>query len=501
MRNGNIGKIAVHSSLRKREKFNFSHDVNTTADFGDCQPLMCRMVQANSKSKVGLESLVRLAPMLDPTFGRISYKSWHYFVRMTDLTRNFTALMSQTSVTRKNGSEFKPTRLPHMNLGELSAMILFGAHCTIWQRKGGNPDNIDEPDSGDNIMRYELPKDDNILTSSEILDGCLRASYTNPSDRWIDWFSDVRYLGGYSGAKLNLGALTGQYSGWLNGTRRIIIPLSNPTRESLFDYAYSSGAPDDYNYSGLDVSPVSLESADEVITCVLTDGSNTKHSLAFAFRLSSYGKRLRKILLGLGYQIDFFSGTPVCLMPLMAYFKAYYDVFGLLLYENWENTACCKLLELYDQTNVDDFADCFAYVSNPDVTQSAQAFNKYWIEFLDDLSFTYVTDAQDWVSAHTRSIGVAPVPTQGFIDSFMSTQNSPTSAVTVPAENTETSYSVNQQAFINRVFHGKLDSDLLKILAMNTNRETIAGKRVIELCRLQGLGDFVDKMKPSRAWQ
>ena len=63
-----------------------------------------------------------------------------------------------------------------------------------------------------------------------------------------------------------------------------------------------------------------------------------KSVIHFAFRLSNFGKRLRKILMGLGYQIDFRAKNEVSILPLFAYYKAYFDSFGLTLYQNYLHT-------------------------------------------------------------------------------------------------------------------------------------------------------------------
>lgn len=57
MNNNKIGSIAVKTAARPRARFNFSHDVNTTSDFGFVQPLMCKMLVPGSKTTLGTESL------------------------------------------------------------------------------------------------------------------------------------------------------------------------------------------------------------------------------------------------------------------------------------------------------------------------------------------------------------------------------------------------------------------------------------------------------------
>ena len=64
-------KVSV-SGVKKRQQFDLSHDVNTTSNFGFCQPLLCKEMMPNSKISTRLNTMVRLAPMPVPTYGRLS---------------------------------------------------------------------------------------------------------------------------------------------------------------------------------------------------------------------------------------------------------------------------------------------------------------------------------------------------------------------------------------------------------------------------------------------
>ena len=57
MKTSNLGNVAVSTATRKREKFNLTHDVNTTCGFGETQPLVCRLLPPNTKSKMSVETI------------------------------------------------------------------------------------------------------------------------------------------------------------------------------------------------------------------------------------------------------------------------------------------------------------------------------------------------------------------------------------------------------------------------------------------------------------
>ena len=71
MKNNQISKISMKSSRRKMAKFNLSHDISTTFGFGEMQPTICRFMLPDSKATMQSDSLIRLAPMNVPTFGRL----------------------------------------------------------------------------------------------------------------------------------------------------------------------------------------------------------------------------------------------------------------------------------------------------------------------------------------------------------------------------------------------------------------------------------------------
>ena len=70
-----IPKISLGTSSKKKYTRRVDFDNNTTMEFGFVQPLMSKLLEANSNINVSYKQLVRLAPMPCPTFGRISLDS------------------------------------------------------------------------------------------------------------------------------------------------------------------------------------------------------------------------------------------------------------------------------------------------------------------------------------------------------------------------------------------------------------------------------------------
>ncbi|QRV61887.1 major capsid protein [Microvirus sp.] len=83
----------------KRSYFDLTHDVNTTADFGFCQPTLVREFYKDCKINLKTKEFVRLGAMPCPTFGRIEVKTHTAFVPVKETFLAYDYLQAQKSVT------------------------------------------------------------------------------------------------------------------------------------------------------------------------------------------------------------------------------------------------------------------------------------------------------------------------------------------------------------------------------------------------------------------
>lgn len=457
MKTAKIGKIKETLAKIPRSRFNFAHDVNTTAGFGDLQPLQCKMLIPGSKTTCSVESLVRMSPLVRPCFGRIKYKMWHSFVGMSDLLPQFTeALLAGTTISR-GSSTFVPSYMPHMPLGVLSLIILTGAKMTHYYKAGGDSDST-------LTLQNNIGANDRSAFGASIDTQSVQVQFVQSSA------ASRPGLGFNFGKPINNGFHFGY-----NTSYPIWIGLN-------VTYNASTGSGSFCNPADVQVP---IKSADYVIGN--TDNSYTNY---YAFELSSFGKRLRKILLGCGYQIDFTSTAEVSLMPLFAYFKAYFDSFGLCLYDNWESTNCAKLLSYIDYNNKPDVFANYGTDSSFAVTLSS---------FFADLGSCFVTEEQNFVSAHMRS----PTVSSGGANNFFTVVADPDgtgnpSLNSYGMGHSNTSNELNTSGDVGHIVPGTLSYlqiDALKKLYLWTNRNTMAGRKIADLLRAQGFGDYVDSCK------
>lgn len=127
-------KVSV-SGVKKRQLFDLSHDVNTTSNFGFCQPLFCKEMMPNSKISTRLNTMVRLAPMPVPTYGRLSLRTYNCFVPYTDLLENFDNFLA-SQIYNSPIAAYIPTALPQINNNFLVNFLMYNSYWTVYKRSG-----------------------------------------------------------------------------------------------------------------------------------------------------------------------------------------------------------------------------------------------------------------------------------------------------------------------------------------------------------------------------
>ena len=147
-------QIKVPKSGFRRSRFNWSHDVNTTFSWGEVQPTQCKLLIPGSKTTMSAQNLIRLAPMVAPTFGRVKYKTFNQFVAMEEVFPNFAELMAQEPVYRVTGGAKVPQSLPYTKLGLLSSWVLHGARATLYYVDPSSSDPAQDAADGRYMTQY-----------------------------------------------------------------------------------------------------------------------------------------------------------------------------------------------------------------------------------------------------------------------------------------------------------------------------------------------------------
>ena len=124
---------------------------------------------------------------------------------------------------------------------------------------------------------------------------------------------------------------------------------------------------------------------------ILYSDSESRKDYMFCFQFSARAKRLRKAFLGLGYSLNGEDNKLVSIAPLLAYYKAYYDYFGLTRDIQFEQTNCFKIIQYIWDYNV-NFFQLIGHVSSQPLS--------IFILFLRDFQNLYYTDASSYIAAH-----------------------------------------------------------------------------------------------------
>lgn len=149
----------------------------------------------------------------------------------------------------------------------------------------------------------------------------------------------------------------------------------------------------------LALAPDFVVPSDSAISPLMSDyiveddfaNDTTDTTYLFCFQFSTRAKHLRKQLLGLGYSLNGEDNKPVSIAPILAYYKAYYDYFGLTRDIQFEQTNCFKIIGL-----VWEYVTNF-YQLDGSVSQSNLLL---FINFLRDFVNLYYTDASSYIAAH-----------------------------------------------------------------------------------------------------
>ena len=110
------------------------------------------------------------------------------------------------------------------------------------------------------------------------------------------------------------------------------------------DYMKLPKSSDSVHFPSL--GPVSFFSADYIVPVYNTLTGYTSPYGFICFRYSNYARNLRKQFVGLGYGLQLEDNTSVSFAPLLAFYKTYFDTFGLTRVKAFESTSCYALIRL-----------------------------------------------------------------------------------------------------------------------------------------------------------
>ena len=190
-------------------------------------------------------------------------------------------------------------------------------------------------------------------------------------------------------------------------------------------------------------------------------------------RLNNAGKRLYKIFKGLGYSLDPLNTNRVSVLPIFAFYKAWYDKYFPARMSNWQSTDCFRLIDLIYSYGYVDFLN---FVSP-----------QFWKGFVASLSDCWYTYETDFVSANIDKPASNVSGDVNIPNTTMTSASSYSNGVMTPASGQPYVWASN----------GLVTSAQLQILSRLTrfvNKNSIIGGRIYDYLKVHFGQDTIDAM-------
>ena len=318
-------KFQVKKSNAKRHRHHYNIKNSTTSDFKTVQPLFSRFLMPTSHVKGSVDQFVRMSPLVYPAFGDVNMHASSDFVPIEQVYPPFMAFMSQQYYTpatmnaaaSTESLSFIPQVLPCIANCHL-ARILYG--ITYVGTSGGSVSPFA------NTRSYT-----SMFYSGRNFEEMSASAQRTPFREWYDTNTDsvAKYV---KGDAINENDFTSFESDYIDLAKSVyngdvsmddaVMAIDEIPSNASFPEAYGMA---DYIY-------------------VQSRADSNFPSTTTISVLTPKGQALRKVLLGLGYNPSVDDGSRVSILPLLAYYKAYFDRFYPKRGIDWSQTYCCKLI-------------------------------------------------------------------------------------------------------------------------------------------------------------
>ena len=408
-------KVNIGLDQRNKKPFPISLDSSTTANFGECIPILGTEVPPNTHISLNIRDAVRFAPLSFPTFGKAFLKTYAYAHSIKDLYPPFDSLLSHTPYTAVSGRQYLPKKVPTVPSYLLWLSVFSNCTFTLYST---NYSQIKDFVTSEGTFT-KLPLYYNPITS-------VSYSYTDGSNTVSDSLSNndisaslVLWI--LSTLRQNTVHMLEKFTADFGEVDPYInYMMDSHSRDKIFFNNDSSNlgslhlpfVSDEQPY----VTPqsadylFSLNDAQRIFFDMDTDGTlrgrqlpekaflrfenssgNSGSELFVAIRLNDSGKFLRKIFMGLGLNLKP-TNTPISLLPIYAYFKSYFETFAPKRFVKFEQTYFYTFINTLVNTGLD--APNLIYSSSDQFTKGVS-----WSNVIDDLLSCFYTKDTDYYTA------------------------------------------------------------------------------------------------------
>lgn len=485
MRNNLQNDIKVENPNNRKSKFNYSASLSTTCNLGQITPAKCQVIQPNSTTLCKIEELVRMAPMVSPTYAHLKSKTWLYWVPLADVVPNYDPMSTMMKANR-NGSVFDVLNLPCIKRKDLSAFLLTGAKATIYIKLSNGNIGSDE-----NLTTWHSAPYQESVNWKRLIDAIWN-KYYYADDEGVPLL-DLKRL-------LNVSSPSEKFG----------LPAGNRISASLCltDVNQPEGYPFWQYDRGYPTEDVGIDSADALIYDTFTheylDENNNvvaqDYEICLAFRFSSFGVQLSKIFDVLGYGRDYMDSRNVEIARLLAYYKGYYMKMYPQQWEGWQDTTCASIVSLCASMSGP------AMIDDTEDEKNVMLWDLFTTFVLTELGQMWVAENNDLVSSHKHQPVIADIGNgwgigiNGYTPDAAGSENNTFYNITEPASLSERADqpNVNNQsyhAYMATIYHSFLDEKILNVLTKMQNTNTVIGRNISRLMRAMGLGKYLDDRK------
>lgn len=427
----------------KRAFFNMSHQVNTTLSFGFYEPTMCLDVIPDTKLDVQAYTGVRLAPLPQPTTGKIKLKQFYSYVKTKDVFEAFENLQSQTSVASSRGSYIPQGADNIQNFRLFLALLL--TQSNRLQTILDNEEQITTRDLAGQFFRlsfnstldiyggsktkvHNIWEDVQRAYSSETAasaERTLRAfgqtvksnleyiarqlalkfglgSSYNVYENWLNWISFVNYdadLAGY----YNTNSLTFNPSGGIGETNSVYVNFLKQfapadtyvfSKENTIDNA-------DFYIELPQPMDISMYQQNDDEDDGVSERTDTDICNYIGIHLTPAGRRLFKIFNAIG--LNFRYNEIVELPKLYAYYKSWFDTFNPGRNIQWKDTNAYKIIHSFYDSPSYNQSNWYNWVATSLTVDLESHYLDAVSEFYVDLAQCFYTEKVDPITVATES--------------------------------------------------------------------------------------------------
>lgn len=360
----NIGAVSPKTYKHRYNSFNV-----TTCNPIFVQPTFFRVVMPNSKINCTFKQTLRTLPMPFPSFANVKICNKAFFVPIEDICDNFANLMSEKPYNTINGT-YIPKNLPFVSCTILSDNIIKNTKLVTSKYYDNVAPNASSAASApaksvasvvSNYQERFSPLFDGVdIETFAPCDALPLSKYLEIRNNFI--VDGVDYFD------------TERVQGIIDAKRGVV--ASSPRFSRASGGAVTLDELDGYDYVNL---------------------YNTTNELgeiyqAQGIKLTAKGAAVVKILNGLGYKFTRQDDTSVNLMPLIAFYKCWFETFYPSRLEDFQETWAGQLIKKFQSNQVD-------YTKWDDATYSS-----YLYQFIDSLSECFISNPTDFASMHMATL-------------------------------------------------------------------------------------------------